>query len=349
MKVNKIRGLISGLPRQINRFAPGGLILMYHRIAELENDPWQMSVNPSHFEEHLEVLKKYTQPLTLSQLAEMPRPRRADKHRVAITFDDGYDDNFIHARPILERNGIPATIFIASGGIDNEREFWWDELDRILLQPTVLPQHLRLSIGGAPIEWNLAGTGEYGDARFQADRQWRATVDDDPTPRHSIYCKLYELLRFLSHDERQQVLEELREWAGLAPERRASHRSMSSGQVAALAKDGLIEIGGHTVTHPHLAAQPLEQQRQEITHGKTQVEDMAGVPINSFAYPHGHYSRATLALVREAGFRHACNSRVNKVRARTDPYQLPRVEVNNWDGEQFAEWLDGWFRLQQSG
>jgi hypothetical protein len=53
-----------------------------------------------------------------------------------------------------------------------------------------------------------------------------------------------------------------------------------------------------------------------------------------------------VTLVREAGFQYACISREDTVRARTDPYQLPRVQVNDWNGEQFADWLNGWFRLR---
>jgi peptidoglycan/xylan/chitin deacetylase (PgdA/CDA1 family) len=80
---------------------------------------------------------------------------------VVITFDDGYADNLHNAKPLLERYDIPATVFVTTGHIGHEREFWGDELDRLLLQPSTLPELLGLSINGSPYQWELGEVAHY--------------------------------------------------------------------------------------------------------------------------------------------------------------------------------------------
>ena len=101
------------------------LVLLYHSIAEVPGDP--LRVSPERFGEQLDVLKELTEPVPLRDLAHRgPSPRH-----VAVTFDDGYADNLTTARPALERRGIPATIFVATGALRSGAEFWWDELERL--------------------------------------------------------------------------------------------------------------------------------------------------------------------------------------------------------------------------
>lgn len=98
---------------------------MYHRIATPVHDHWQLSVSPQNFEEHLQVLKKYKVTDLASLVNEIPR------NGIAISFDDGYIDNYTVARPLLEKYDMPATFFITNGSVGKQTEFWWDELEHI--------------------------------------------------------------------------------------------------------------------------------------------------------------------------------------------------------------------------
>jgi peptidoglycan/xylan/chitin deacetylase (PgdA/CDA1 family) len=154
------------------------------------------------------------------------------------------------------------------------------------------------------------------------------------------------LLHRSADEERRKVLVELRKWAGVEEEGWSSHPLLSLEQASALANEDLIEIGAHTVNHPSLASLSLESQRNEIVKSKARLEDVVGCPVTSFAYPYGKrsdYSAQTIALVREAGFTCACSNFPGRVTRSTDAFQLPRLQVEDWEGEEFAQQLVGWF------
>jgi peptidoglycan/xylan/chitin deacetylase (PgdA/CDA1 family) len=264
---------------------------------------------------------------------------------VVLTFDDGYADNLHNAKPLLERYNIPATVFSTTGFTDDRREFWWDELERLLLQPGTLPERLSLNVNGNSYQWELGEAAHYSEDSFQRYCRWRAYADAPPTPRHYLYRVLWKLLNSAAEGEQRKVLDELLRWAGAEPVGRSTHRSLSPEEVTALARGELIEVGAHTVTHPALSTLSVASQQEEIQQSKVRLEEILDHPIASFAYPYGkreHYTTETVDIVREAGFACACSNFAGLVERSTDPFQLPRVVVANWKGEKFARWLSGW-------
>ena len=140
------------------------------------------------------------------------------------------------------------------------------------------------------------------------------------------------------------MLDELRGWAGAEPTCRPSHRPLSVEETLALADGELVEIGAHTVTHPALGPLPPSSQREEIVQSKARLEDLLGRPVMSFAYPHGDYTAETVSIVREVGFARACSfTFAGLVHPSTDPFRLPRVQIQDWDGEELARRLSAWF------
>jgi peptidoglycan/xylan/chitin deacetylase (PgdA/CDA1 family) len=317
------------------------LILLYHRVADLPSDPFFLSVTPRHFAEHLEVLRAVGTPVTLADLDRWRTDGRLPRRCIALTFDDGYADNLEHAKPLLERFDVPATVFVASGYLGSEHGFWWDELADVILGPERLPPHLGSIIREirqtrAPGQTG-EGNGTSDDLHFSAE----AAVANDAAWRERVLSLLYQALLAESHADREAALKALRACTSESC-RRGSHRVLSAADVVALSDGGLVDIGAHTVTHPCLSALAHGEQRAEIQKGKMQLEAVLGRPVTSFAYPHGAYSRETLSLVREARFERACSTVHDVVWRGSDRYQLPRFRVLDWDGETFARQLDAW-------
>jgi glycosyltransferase involved in cell wall biosynthesis/peptidoglycan/xylan/chitin deacetylase (PgdA/CDA1 family) len=323
----------------------GALILLYHRVAEPASDPWTLSVAPGHFAEHLEVLRRRAHPLPLGQLAQALQQGSLPERAVCVTFDDGYADNFLNARPALDRCDIPATVFLVAGCLGAEREFWWDELEHLLLSTGTLPATLSLTIRGSGKHWELGEAAEYDADACRCHRHWRAW-EPPPTPRHSLYLTLWQTLQPLTPVDQRQVLDDLAAWAGVKPSVRQSHRTLSPQEAGTLARGGLVDIGAHTVTHPCLAALPSAAQRAEIHEGKAVLEEVLGRPVTTFAYPYGRlcdYTPDTVAIVKAAGFSLACSNFTGTVTTAVDPLQLPRRVVRDWDGEEFERRLEQWF------
>ena len=319
--------------------APKAIILLYHRIADVEIDPHQLCVSPRHFAEQLAVLTRRYTPLSLAQCTEAMRKGRLPRHSAVVTFDDGYADNLHAAKPLLERHGFPATLFITTGQIGSPREFWWDELEKVFLLPGTLPQHLDMEINGHTHHWDLDGATQYTEEQFRAHRTWRASDNTPSSPRFGLFQTFHTLLRGLPSGSRTAKMDALLKWSGISREARPSYRALSTGELAALARTNLIDFGGHTVTHPHLPEQELAVQREEIHDGKAALEQLVGHAVQSFSYPYGFYSNPTIEMVRQAGYSSACTCIERATRCESDLFQLPRVIVRDWDGDEFARQL----------
>jgi len=294
------------------RAFPGSLVLLYHRIARRERDPWRLCTSPQHFAEHLEVLRG-----RVCRLAELPEERGSG--RVAISFDDGYADALYAARPLLERHAAPATVFVTTGGLLDGRPFWWDEIDALLSGAHVLPERLELRIRGSLHRFELGG----------------------PDARERLSRALHRLLGALEGEERRESLEALRAWAGVEQPVAACDRALEREELGRLAAGDLVEIGAHTVSHPRLPALAAAAQEREIRGSHDFLAELLGRRPTSFAYPHGLSQALTRRIVRETGFAKACTSAPGVVRRGTDPLRLPRVEAPDCDGEVFARWLRG--------
>ena len=296
----------------------------------------------------MQFLRRAWKPISLRELSVGMRERKVPRRGVLVTFDDGYADNLHNAKPILERYEIPAVVFVAGGYVGSEREYWWDELENLLLLPGALPEHLQLHLNGVDISWRLGETARfYSEQNYRDHAGWNISKDA-PTERHALYWKLYKIIRPLPAPHQRRVLEELRVWSNGKSAARESHRPMAPKELRTLRDGNLIEIGAHTISHPVLSSLPLDVQREEIGGSRKFLEEIVGRPISSFAYPYGgdaDYTHETVAAVREAGFESAFSTSSGVVQKDSESFRLPRNWVRDWKLDAFAARLDQWFSV----
>ena len=310
-------------------FRGRGGVLLYHRIAELEHDPWSLAIRPADFADHLAILERDCVCLKLTELLARRAAGTLPANAVAVTFDDGYADNLEAALPLLERHGIPATIFVLSGFVGGRQETWWDRLEQTVFAAPALPEEIDLPVGRRRLVWSRPrlGTG-YG-------------------LRAMLHRKAYAAVAAVHTAEREAALAALARQMGHEPADRVTHRALTLDELQRLAASPLITIGGHTRSHPFLRNIEPERQRAEIAGGKADLEAWLGRPIDLFAYPHGSYGPETPAIAREVGFTWGFTTKPVVVRRDNDPLLIPRLNIADLDARAFAESL-WWYGLAGS-
>jgi peptidoglycan/xylan/chitin deacetylase (PgdA/CDA1 family) len=332
------------------------VVLAYHRVTTLARDSQALAVTPERFAEQLDALESIGVPVPLSEL----RSVEPGTTRFAFTFDDGYADNIENARPLLADRGWPATLFITTGNVRSGREFWWDELETLLFSPGTLPARFDAQIPRTNSRLSFEG-GELTEEEEAASRSWSLLSVRDVAPREHAYRKTAGILRNAHPDVREQLLSELRAWAehpNSAP--RQSHRPMTVDEVSSLATDDVIDVGAHTVSHPALAALTPREQSEELAASKRSLEELVDKPVTSFAYPYGNrsllrnvmnkltrgrrsapnsYTTTSRRLIQEAGFQEAWTTRPGTVSPQSDRFQLPRILVRDWSGDELLSRL----------
>jgi peptidoglycan/xylan/chitin deacetylase (PgdA/CDA1 family) len=322
---------------------PKAVVLMYHKVTEPDTDIWDLAVSPAHFEQQLRVLKQLGIVVSTSELSKRLHQRNLKRRSVAITFDDGYLDNYLHARPLLEKYQLPATFFIVSGNVGLDQEFWWDELAAILLLSEHLPPALSLTLpGGTQLEAALQPEQHLTPELWQQHQQWRASEQAPPTLRAALFYNLWQQLRPLPAPAQQLCLRQLRAWAGRQPGTRPAYRSISLDQLRELHSNTLFTIGAHTRTHPALASHPVALQREEVEGGRQVLYQATGQLPEVLAYPYGSYGNETAELASQLGFKAAFTTDARLVTSAANPHKLGRFQVNNWNGDEFKRRLTHW-------
>jgi len=296
------------------------VVLMYHRVTLLPADPQMLAVTPENFRAHLRYLKRnYNIVRFEDDWSDVEKPA------VVITFDDGYADNAIEALPIIEEMGVPVTFFITTGTVGTRQEFWWDELERLILGAWAFPARFTLD-----------------DSRFGQVWPTGTAVE-----RETLYREIHPLMKKVDAGCRADWLMQLRHWADAGEEGRETNRAMSFEELRRLADSKWVTIGAHTVTHTSLSSLPAAEQREEIIGSRRHLENWLGQEIRVFSYPFGakrDYTRDSVALCKEAGFVKGAANVPGQAHRWTDPYRIPRQIVRNWDGATFARHMES-FRV----
>lgn len=324
------------------RFRRKALVLVYHRVATVDRDPWGLCVSEKNFAAQLEVIKERADPVPLQTLVGARRDSELPAHPVSLTFDDGYLDNLKAAKPLLEGYQTPATMFLTTGYFATTQEYWWDELERIVFGHALHSGNLSLEIKGQTHTWTV----DCSSSMALPGNDWRAW-EAPRNSRDALYQSLYEVLSTLTFDEKRAVLNQLHSWSGTDPLVREGYRSVTLNEARELAASPQIEIGAHTVTHSVLSSQPAAEQKREIQESSQTLAALIGRPVISFAYPYGkrsHYTSKTVSLLRESGFRCGCSNFWGVVTTKTNRFEIPRIQALNCGADQFAREMDLWFQ-----
>lgn len=287
-------------------------ILAYHRICDVSDeaqypfDAELISTTPVEFVWQMEYVKKHFTPVTFARLIQaldgaQPLPPRP----IIITFDDGFDDNYYQAFPVLKRLAMPATFFLATGYVGAVKTFWYDWLAYIVLH---------MPAGVLPVGANAV------------------QVAADIGARRAAFKFVIEYLKRLPDAERVEILDTIERQYGAyyQGDDLTLSRTVTWEQVREMAAAGM-EIGSHTVTHPILSNLSEAEIAWELTASKQQLEQMLGQAVTTIAYPVGlnfAFNARVRALSQQAGYRLGVSFETGVNRLSALPrYALRRIPI----------------------
>jgi glycosyltransferase involved in cell wall biosynthesis len=300
------------------------VVLRYHSVSEfgVAESLYRSSsiaVTPATFERQMAHLSKHYQVVSLTTLVDcLHRREPFPLQAVAITFDDGYRDNFVHALPILRRFSLPATIYVTTDAIGNGWNFWPARVRATILTTAVQ----RLDVGDLGV-YDLSSPRQRDDAVAQV------TIG----------------LKRMTIEERQHWVDILAERAEVrAPVEGSRDWFMTWDELRQLA-DFKIDIGAHTRRHPILTRLSDEAARHEIEKSRAVLMAGADQAVDHFAYPNGggvtNHDDRIVEIARRAGFSSASTSINEVLRATSDPLRLPRLGIAERHGlDGFALYLE---------
>lgn len=252
---------------------------------------------------------------------------------IAITFDDGYRDNYTNAFPILEKYKVPVTVFLVTGYIGTNKLFWWDRAARIV----------KATIGKNPnIDFQ---EGIY----FQKIKDILVKISSgdisNPTEATSLLCSL---LKEISEEQKNLILDDLeKKILPLLKDDINRPYPLTWQEVRQMSEYG-TDFGAHTVTHPILTRIGKEQAEREISHSKAEIERKICKRVFHFSYPNGKkpdFNEQIKQLVKNAGFLSACSTINGANELQDDIFSLRRRAVDNSPIYIFAAEIAGFLDL----
>ncbi len=236
-----------------------------------------------------------------------------------ITFDDGYRDNYTVALPILQRHGMKAAFFVATGFLEGGAMF----NDRVI----EVVRRCRQGTIRVPGHGEVLGLAD--------DAQRRGAID-----------RLLGAIKHLPPQERMERVLELEREAEIGA---AAGPMMRADEVAALHRVSM-RVGGHTRTHPILLKLDDAAAEREIAGGLDDLASITGERPILFAYPNGKpggdFDERHVAMVERAGVRYAFTTEAGAAVRTSAPFLLPRFTP--WDRRRWRFGMRAWQNLRGS-
>jgi len=300
-------------------------ILMYHgitasaRVSGVTNY-LRYNIHRDALEQHLAYLRKHCNPMSL---AEVRAGRRLTKKKpnVILTFDDGYENNYTMAFPLLKRYRIPAVFALPTAFVCDRTPLWTDVVEHAVHHS---PRgHVRVTWAGVTREFAIAGLA----GRIALLKWLMGECVRMPQERRSDFLEI--VVDALGVTARARNLF-----------RNGDYRPLTAEQIAEMAASGLIEYASHSVHHYLLTKVRPGARRRELQESKDQIETLTGRPCTTFSVPAGFYNRDVLQDAFATGYEVVLTSDCGS--SSPGGRVLPRNVLRDGDTVQvLAEMVDG--------
>jgi peptidoglycan/xylan/chitin deacetylase (PgdA/CDA1 family) len=289
-------------------------ILTFHRIMPVGMKYFipPMAMNVRTFSSLIDRLAANNRFIALEEGVRLLREGQLHGNKIAITFDDGYLDNFDLARDVLQRLGAPATFFVPIVPIEKQTVYWWDHLFAVMVQE-----------GDQITSWVRARP--YSNLL-------RSALEDigeiAPDKRGARCRRLVQALNGLSEEVRGTFIHDLSiEFGPYSGDRLL----MTWKEIQQLQTEGFA-IGSHSFSHIPLTDLDEQAAGREIRNSANFLEKILGQRPSGFCYPRGQHSQQLGRSVEMAGYTYAVTTRFGSNQSHTDRFALARRNMSDFTG-----------------
>lgn len=280
-------------------------ILNYHRVNNF-NDPFTIdSVNAVDFENQIKYIAKYYNILSLEDIYyRITANKYLPKKSVAITFDDGYEDNYIYAYKILKKYDLPATIFLTVDCIDSQIPLWFDN---VLSAFKITDKKYFIS----PID----------EESFN--------ISDADKKLYAAHKTLEKLKKMNNEQRKKSIAHIIKELNVSSKDELSNHSKLLNWEQIKEMSCSKISFGSHTMTHPILSNLSLSDIEWELKASKKIIEQHIGKEVGFLAYPNGKssdYNETAIQLANQIGYKAAVTTLPNPNNPSTDFYNWGRYK-----------------------
>ena len=273
--INKVLDTKIGFNLLKNRFE--NTVIMYHGVSEHPSPYNKRHTLKKDFIKHLIFLKKYCNIITLNQFFD--KEFKKDKINVAITFDDGYWNNYSVAKPILEELKIPATFFITGINNTNENFLWADFVD--VLAYSEIKQKIKID----------KSNFELNNKTYFIEKN-KKTLHEFIKYEEATYDKKIKMYANITEHEKSVLLNE---------KNKEFWMLMTDKEITETSRSNFIEIQSHGFFHNNLGTIDIESALVEGIDSKNYLENLTQKKIDTIGFPDGSYSKELLNKLENIG------------------------------------------------
>jgi peptidoglycan/xylan/chitin deacetylase (PgdA/CDA1 family) len=288
-----------------------GSILTFHRICTTGSGALpaarSVSVTPEAFRcVILELRQKGFDFVSMSEVASRTQSADPCGKFVCLTIDDGYGDTFHGAFPICREMGVPLTVYVATGPMKRRFPMWWLGLEQLVAAQEAI--------------------------EFRWDNATKLLPAQTPAQKHRAYLTLAHIFSNTTASQALTLCEAFEARYPVSFMAITDRHAITAAMIDAMSRSGLVEFGGHTVTHSNLRVLDADDAHDEIAASCADVEEIIGRPVQHFAYPYGKAHAAgprEFDLCRLLGLSTAVTTRMDTLGGfgRNDLHALPRLSM----------------------
>lgn len=289
---------------------PVGEVYMFHRVSPTDGALAvidELRVSPEFFKQFLMSKQDKIQFVSLDDAVDIIKGNKKTTNPFGvITFDDGYEDNYIYAYPILKELGIPFVIYVSVDLINDHQPIW----NYPLIIERIVRSNDELKLGnGMQL---VCRTIKEKNRAFVELKSW-------------LFSLRYETL----HDEFTRVLNDY------LIDDVFPNNTLTWEQLKEMANDPLCTIGSHTMSHCRLVMKDNDSLMHELHDSKRILSEKLGVEIEHLSYPYGwitDVSEEAIEIAKRAGYKTGLRSFGGPVRRKDkDLFNVKRINVVEYE------------------